>query len=149
MEQNDSPEPIFETDLACTYFLTILPAKLNDVQGIVAENEGANRNEGANVAVIEGANRNEGANGLNAVLTAVFKEASANQRTKLEPLLANLIEEPGGKANDYANLTGLSLSTIERYIRQLKKVGLVCFSDKSTKIGGYFITEQFRNALLK
>ena len=163
MEQNDSPEPIFETDLACTYFLTILPAKLNDVQGIVAENEGANRNEGANVVVIEGANRNEGANvavieganeneganGLNAVLTAVFKEASANQRTKLEPLLANLIEEPGGKANDYANLTGLSLSTIERYIRQLKKVGLVCFSDKSTKIGGYFITEQFRNALLK
>lgn len=163
MEQNDSPEPIFETDLACTYFLTILPAKLNDVQGIVAENEGANRNEGVNVAVIEGANRNEGANvavieganeneganGLNAVLTAVFKEASANQRTKLEPLLANLIEEPGGKANDYANLTGLSLSTIERYIRQLKKVGLVCFSDKSTKIGGYFITEQFRNALLK
>lgn len=170
MEQNGSPEPIFETDLACTYFLTVLPAKLNDVQGIAAENEGtnevliegANRNEGANGGLIEGANRNEGtkgalieganegsANSLNAVLTAVFKDGSANQLNKMEPLLANLIEEPGGKANDCANLMGLSLSTIERYIRQLKKAGLVCFSDKSTKVGGYMITEQLRKVLVK
>lgn len=120
MEQNGSSEPIFETDLACTYFLTILPAKLNDVQEIVAENEGANRNEGANGLLIEGVNNNEGpANGLNAVLIAAFKESNVNQRIKMEPL------------------------------RQLKKVGLVCFSDKSTKAGGYFITEQLRNALLK
>ena len=162
MEQNGSPEPIFETDLACTYFLTVLPAKLNDVQEVVVENEGANQNEGTKEVVNEGANRNEGvnealieganegsANVLNAVLTAVFKDGTANQLTKMEPLLANLIEEPGGKANDYANLMGLSLSTIERYIRQLKKAGLVCFSDKSTKVGGYMITEQLRKVLVK
>ena len=30
MKQNGSPEPVFETDEQCTYFLTVLPARIND-----------------------------------------------------------------------------------------------------------------------
>lgn len=36
MEKNGSPEPVFETDKACTYFLTVLPANASFIESTQA-----------------------------------------------------------------------------------------------------------------
>lgn len=36
MEKNGSPEPVFETDKACTYFLTVLPANASFLESTQA-----------------------------------------------------------------------------------------------------------------
>jgi len=45
MKQNGSPEPVFETDKQCTYFLTVLPARINDKSDQAGDQAGNQVNE--------------------------------------------------------------------------------------------------------
>lgn len=124
MNINGSPEPKFETDKDCTYFLTVLPARVNNEQRALA-------NEGANVTLSpfrKAQRRSEGANedGLYSsndaivgdIINVAFEGATSNMKANAKSLLNIMIQEQGKRAPEYAALMGLSLSTVERYIRQ-------------------------------
>ena len=53
----------------------------------------------------------------------------------------------GKRVPDYVNLTGISGSTIDKYITKFRKAQIIAFSGKATKIGGYYISEELRNVL--
>jgi len=156
MSINGSPEPSFQTDKDCTYFLTVLPARVNIEQGISPSDEGANvplktigpakeKNKGANEGVNEGAELR--LENVKSIINEAFKGGTSNMKTKATSLLNLMINEQGKRAPEYAALTGLSLSTVERYIRQLRKLDLVDFSNEPTKVGGYFITEKLKKII--
>lgn len=156
MNINGSPEPKFETDKDCTYFLTVLPARINHGQESVLSNDGANaaletigkakgKNEGAN----EGAVSHIVEDVVNNIVNEAFKDGTSNMKAKAESLLNLMIKEQHKRAPEYAIQTGLSLSTVERYIRLLKRLGFVDFTKEPTKVGGYFITDKLSKRLEK
>ncbi|WP_442590407.1 RNA-binding domain-containing protein [Pedobacter sp. AW31-3R] len=163
MDINGSPEPKFETDKDCTYFLTVLPARINNEQEPLA-NKGSNvalstigkaqsKSEGADEGADEGAN-NETIfythdDILGHIINLTFVDGTSNMKTNAKLLLNLMIQEQGKRAPDYAIDTGLSLSTVERYIRKLKRLGFVNFSQQPTNVGGYFITDKLAKQLEK
>lgn len=57
-------------------------------------------------------------------------------------LIASVIREHGGlRANTLASQTGLSIRSVERYLKLLKDAGIIQFRG-APKSGGYFIAEQ-------
>ena len=103
-------------------FKTVIPIAHESIEGAV---EGAV--EGAIEGVVEG-------------VTQQVKE-------KLTLLLQMIAENEGQKVPYYAAITKMSVSSVERYIKQLKTADLIDFRGKSTLTGGYYLTDKMKKKL--
>jgi ATP-dependent DNA helicase RecG len=59
-------------------------------------------------------------------------------------LLIAIASNEGKRVPDYKDATGLSDSSIERYIKQLKEGGLIEFKGDAAQIGGYYLTTKMK-----
>ncbi len=73
-----------------------------------------------------------------------FKRAGVFQH--LEQLLGTVYQQEGLRAPQYAQILGKSMSTVERYLKQLKGLKLIEFKGAS-KTGGYFISFEIHQEL--
>ena len=81
------------------------------------------------------------------MLEGAIEGATKSVKSKLVILLQAIIANERKRVPDYVKITNLPAKSVERYIKQLREVGLIDFSDESTKVGGYFITEKLRQKL--
>lgn len=180
MANNNSPDPVFETNEQCTYFLTTLGVNSvfaaldsvtnderkdlkNDVatvnnEGAIGNNEGTTADNGGTIVNNEGAIvENEGAklkNGravdkIGGVIEETFKGETRIIKTKLITLLISIENKAGMRSPDYIISTGLSESSIERYIKLLREAGLIEFKGAAPQTGGYYLTEKMNRELEK
>ena len=68
-------------------------------------------------------------------------------KEKLALLLKAIAENEGKKVPDYAAVTKIPVSSVERYIKQLKDANLINFSDRSTLLGGYYLTNEMKQKM--
>jgi len=105
--------------------------------------------EGAIEGTIEGANEGTIEGAIEGTIEGVIKGASEKNKQKHKDLLLAIIYDEGQRTNDYARSTGFSMGTTERYIRNLRKAGVIEFVGDAFQTGGYFLTESFRKKLGK
>jgi ATP-dependent DNA helicase RecG len=75
------------------------------------------------------------------IIDKTFEGATKNFRKKLTILLEAIVNNEGKRVPDYGKLTGISVSSVERYILKLRKAKIIAFSGKSKKTDGYYISE--------
>jgi ATP-dependent DNA helicase RecG len=68
---------------------------------------------------------------------------------KLVRVLKAIAANQYQRVPDYSRVTGIPLKSFERYVKVLKNIGLIDFSESSTKTGGYFLTEKLTKKLEK
>jgi len=169
MANNNSPEPVFETNEQCTHFLSILPVNANfehydEVNEEIAnvKNEGVNvKNEGVNV-------KNEGVNDIefgkndsiiaknniliegliDETINIIFKSEGRLIKRNLKLLLFAIAKQQGLRLPDLIAANDFSESSAERYLRQLREAGLIEFTGDAPKTGGYYLTDKTMTQLL-
>jgi len=97
----------------------------------------ASGSDGATDGAIEGAL--DGA--IDGVTTAV--------KEKLALVLSVIAQDEGKKAPEYAEITKIAQSTLERYIKQLRTINFIVYKGKAAQTGGYYLTEELKNLLSK
>ena len=65
-------------------------------------------------------------------------------KDKLAILLAAIAANEGNRVPDYKETTGLTDSSMERYIKQLKDGGLIEFKGEAAHTGGYYLTKKIK-----
>jgi ATP-dependent DNA helicase RecG len=68
-------------------------------------------------------------------------------KEKLTILLSAIAANEGNRIPDYKEATGLSDKSMERYIKQLKEVGLIEFRGDALNTGGYYLTKKMKAKL--
>jgi ATP-dependent DNA helicase RecG len=71
--------------------------------------------------------------------------ATKGVKEKLSALLSAIAVNEGGRAPEYMQMVKFSERSIERYLQQLKEVGLIEFRGDAPKTGGYYLTKELRN----
>ena len=59
-------------------------------------------------------------------------------------LLSAIAANEGNRVPDYKKATGLTDKSMERYIKQLKEVGLIEFKGDALHTGGYYLTKKIK-----
>lgn len=83
------------------------------------------------------------------LIETTFEKTRKDVKEKLSLLLEFIIKNEGKRLPVYGKLTGIPISSMEKYIATLRKNGLILFSGKSPKKGGYFIPEEIKNRIVK
>lgn len=129
MARNGSPDPRFETDENYSYFITTLPIHpaflLRDEvhEGVIKE-------------------RQTGYNQIDNILRLIHEGVNAN----IYDIINILSNAAGLNAVETASRTKRGLSTIERYLRLLRKKEVIEFRG-APKTGGYYLTEKAKSNL--
>ena len=99
--------------------------------------------EGANKGAVKGASKrtNEGA------IEGAIEGATKGVKEKLSILLSTIAANEGQRVPEYKELTNLTDSSMERYIRILKNAGLIEFKGDAAHTGGYFLTKRMRTKI--
>lgn len=92
---------------------------------------------------IDGANKGLG----KGITEGAIEGATKGVKEKLVKLLSSIAANEGSRAPDYKEDTGLSDSSIERYIKQLRDVGLIEFKGEAAHTGGYYLTRKMKAKL--
>lgn len=124
MKNNGSPEPIFETDDNYSYFITTLP-----IHPVFHPNNEAGEGLG------EGLNVSQDTENKIKKIYPLIDEGLSEGLKELIDILMNI---QGLNATEISNRMNKGLSTVERYLRKLKKNGIVEFRG-SKKTGGYYL----------
>ena len=128
-----SPEPRFETDENYSYFITTLPVHpaflLEDKMS-----EGVNKG----IKVIDSQYDN--------VSKLILKGVNEGVNENIYDIINILVNVAGLNAVEIASRTKRGLSTIERYLRLLRKKELVEFRG-APKTGGYYLTKKAKDKL--
>ena len=82
------------------------------------------------------------------VIDGVIDGVTEDVRERLKQILITLIENQGLRTVQISELTGIPVSSLERYIKQLKNVELVEFKGAS-RTGGYYLSKSTQTKLLK
>jgi ATP-dependent DNA helicase RecG len=90
--------------------------------------------EGVNEGVTEGVNE------------GVIEDISGAVRNRMIAVIDTIMKNKEIRANMIANKLSLSVSTIERYIYLLKKIGLVEYKG-APKTGTYYLTDKMKSKL--
>jgi len=155
MANNNSPEPVFETNEQCTHFLSILPVNANfehydEVNEEIAnvKNEGVNDIEfGKNDSII--AKNNILIEGLiDETINIIFKSEGRLIKRNLKLLLFAIAKQQGLRLPDLIAANDFSERSAERYLRQLREAGLIKFTGDARKTGGYYLTDKTMTQLL-
>jgi len=91
--------------------------------------------DGVNDGAIEGA------------IEGATEGATEGVKEKLTTLLTAIINEEGKRTPFYKDVTKLTDSSIERYIKQLRENNLIEFKGNSSQTGGYYLTEELKRKL--
>ena len=75
------------------------------------------------------------------VIEGIIEGINVDVKEKLAFILCVLYKYPGIRTTTIGEKTKLPIKSIERYIKQLKDVGLIIYSGAS-KTGGYFLSEK-------
>jgi ATP-dependent DNA helicase RecG len=129
MAKNGSPEPRFETDENHSYFITTLP-----VHPAFLEDEG----------VSEGVKDSE--NQCNKNLSLIHEGVSEGVSEGVNDIVNILLNISGLNAIELSVRMNKGLSTVERYLRLLRKKGIIEFRG-IPKTGGYHLTEEAKEKL--
>jgi ATP-dependent DNA helicase RecG len=159
MEKNGSPEPLFETDADYSFFIITLPIHpaFLSVDGVSDGVDGVN--DGVNDEISDGVDGvSDGvSDGVNDGVNENIKIAKS-QSEKIHNLVrygvnegANdiiniLLNVSGLNASEIALRINKSIPTVERYLRLLRKKGIVEFKGVP-KTGGYHLTEKAKAKL--
>ncbi len=156
MANNNSPEPVFETNEQCTFFLTTLPVNANfELNDEESEGDGNAKNEEVNA-------KNEGVNDIEFVkieptivksniaiegmieetVNIIFKTEGRLIKRNLKLLLFAIAKQQGLRLPDLIAVNDLSVRSAERYLRLLREAGLIEFMGDASKTGGYYLTEK-------
>lgn len=151
------PEPLLEEidgGFMVTIFnnigITVNPTTLMAKNAIDGAAKGAI--EGAVKGAIEGAAKSaiEGAaNQFNNIINQIFTNKTTQVKSKLSSLLEVISSNEGKKIGDYKDLTSIKAKTLEGYVAQLKEAELIEFIGKATQTGGYYLTDKFKEDLIK
>ena len=133
MERNGSPEPRFETDENYSYFITTLPIH----PAFFAEDE-----------IREGVNKGSTTNDSqhDNILRLIREGVNEGVNENVYDIISILTNVAGLNAVEIASRTKRGLSTIERYLRLLRKKEIIEFRG-APKTGGYYLTEKAKKLL--
>ena len=137
MERNGSPEPRFETDENYSYFITTLPIH----PAFFAEyeiREGVNKGSKTNDSQHD--------NVLRLIREGVNEGVNEGINENVYDIISILTNVAGLNAVEIASRTKRGLSTIERYLRLLRKKEIIEFRG-APKTGGYHLTERAKKLL--
>lgn len=95
----------------------------------------------------EGATEGASGGAIEGAIEGAFEGATSKRKSKLVALLTAIVNDEGKKVPDYVKTIKSSDSSIERYLRDLKEVGLIYFRGEATQTGGYYLTEKFKENL--
>ncbi|MBL7967557.1 MAG: hypothetical protein JNK09_11195 [Prolixibacteraceae bacterium] len=137
MEKNGSPEPRFETDENHSYFITTLPIH----PAFLLEEE---KSEGVHKEVKLADGQHDPI--LKLIREGVNEGANEGVNENVYDIINILITVPGLNAVEIASRTKRGLSTIERYLRLLRKKEIVEFKG-APKTGGYYLTSKSKDKL--
>ena len=82
------------------------------------------------------------------VIDGVIDGVTEDARERLKQILITLIENEGLRTVQISELTSIPVSSLERYIKQLKNVELIEFKG-APKTGGYYLSKLAQTELLK
>ena len=133
MEKNGSPEPRFETDENHSYFITTLPIH----PAFLLEEE---MSEG----VHKGVKLSDGQN--DSILKLIREGVNEGVNENVYDIINILTNVPGLNAVEIASRTKRGLSTVERYLRLLRKKEVIEFKGVP-KTGGYYLTPKAKEKL--
>ncbi|MDR1884420.1 MAG: putative DNA binding domain-containing protein, partial [Prevotella sp.] len=133
MAKNGSPEPSFETDDNYSYFITILP-----IHPAFLSDDG----EDNSVKIID----NQYDNIFTLICEGVNEGINEGINENIYDIINILLNVPGLNAVEIASRIHKSLSTIERYLRLLRRKEIVEFRG-AKKTGGYYLTGKAKDRL--
>lgn len=84
-----------------------------------------------------------------AIIEGAIEGATKGVKEKLAVLLTAIVVDEGKRVPDYKETTGLSESSLERYIKLLKEANLIEFKGESAQTGGYYLTKKTANKIRK
>ncbi|MBQ6770594.1 MAG: putative DNA binding domain-containing protein [Bacteroidales bacterium] len=85
--------------------------------------------------------KNDDSARLQKLLNTYFPDISLNVKQKMLSVLKEIETQPGIKSNEIGNATGMPKKSIDRYLAELKRVGVISYKG-SRKSGGLYIDEQ-------
>ncbi|MDR1592177.1 MAG: putative DNA binding domain-containing protein [Prevotellaceae bacterium] len=133
MKKNGSPEPIFETDNNHSYFIARLPihpafgGKFDDAEGVNDD-----------IKITE--------NQLDKIYKLIRKGVNEGVNEGVFNIVNLLLNVSGLNATEISIRIGKSISTVERYLRLLRRKGIIDFKG-APKIGGYHLTDKAKDKL--
>tara|TARA_R110002050_G_C8895363_1_gene509732 strand:- start:123 stop:587 length:465 start_codon:yes stop_codon:yes gene_type:complete len=133
MERNGSPEPRFETNGNYSYVITTLPIH----PAFFAEDE-------IREGVSKGVKKNDSQH--DNVLRLIREGVNEGVNENVYDIISILTNVAGLNPVEIASRTKRGLSTIERYLRLLRKKEIIEFRG-APKTGGYHLTEKAKKLL--
>ena len=103
--------------------------------------------DGINKGAIKGATKGADEGAIEGAVKGAVEGVTKGVKDKLVKLLSVIASNEGSRVPDYKDTTGLSESSIERYIKQLKDVGLIEFRGDAMHTGGYYLTKKMKAKL--
>lgn len=85
---------------------------------------------------------------IDRIIDGVIDGVTDAVRRRLKQIITILMETDGVRANYLSEKTNIPVSSLERYIKQLRKVGFVEFRGLP-KTGGYYLSQTFLDKLSK
>ncbi|MDO8951476.1 MAG: hypothetical protein Q7U86_02565 [Draconibacterium sp.] len=84
---------------------------------------------------------------IGGVIEGEFEGATKGVKEKLSHLLAAIYANEGKKTPDLIEIVKISERSMERYLKQLREVGLIEFKGVAPQTGGYYLTEKLKEKL--
>ena len=81
-------------------------------------------------------------NDFESLLDESFESLSVRVKQKMIALLNNIDKHPGSRTTAISTSTGIPVKSVERYLSDLKRLGLVVYKGSSNS-GGYYIVNQY------
>ena len=81
-------------------------------------------------------------NDFESLLDEYFESLSIRVKQKMIALLNNIDKHPGSRTTAISTSTGIPVKSVERYLSDLKRLGLVVYKGSSNS-GGYYIVNQY------
>ena len=85
--------------------------------------------------------KNDNSARLQKLLNTYFPDISLSVKQKMLSVLKEIETQPGIKSNEIGSATGMPKKSIDRYLAELKRVGVISYKG-SRKSGGLYIDEQ-------
>ncbi|MDP3433194.1 MAG: putative DNA binding domain-containing protein [Bacteroidota bacterium] len=100
--------------------------------------------KGAIEGTVEGAIEGTIEGSIEGAVEEAVEGATRGVKEKLAILLSAIAANEGNRVPDYKKATGLTDKSMERYIKQLKEVGLIEFRGDALHTGGYYLTKKIK-----
>ncbi|MFN8438549.1 MAG: ATP-binding protein [Cytophagales bacterium] len=103
------------------------------------------KSEGTTKGIFEGISKGVVVK-IEGIAEGITERITADVKDKLIKILLVLYKEGGGRTVDIEKMIDIPAKSLERYIKQLKDVGLIEFKG-ANKTGGYYLTKKVENKI--